>query len=40
MDLREIEWDSMNWIYLVQVMNLRVPYNAEKFLNSWSFGDF
>jgi hypothetical protein len=41
-DLREIGWDVMDWIYLAQdrdqwravvnaVMNLRVPYDAGKF---------
>jgi hypothetical protein len=41
-DLREIEWDGMDWIDLAQnrdqwralvntVMNLRVPLNAAKF---------
>jgi hypothetical protein len=44
-DFREIGWDGMAWIDLVQdrdqwralvnmVMNLQVPYNAGKFLNS------
>jgi hypothetical protein len=43
-DLREIEWDGMDWIDLAQdrdqwralvntVMNLRVPQNAGNFLN-------
>jgi hypothetical protein len=43
MDLRDIEWDGMDWIDLAQnrdqwkallntVMNLRVPQNAGKFL--------
>jgi hypothetical protein len=45
MDLREIGWDGMDWIDLVQdgdkwkalvktVMNLRVPSNVIKFLSS------
>jgi hypothetical protein len=44
-DLREIEWDGMEWIDLVQdrrqwralvnaIMNLRVPQNAGKFLST------
>jgi len=44
MDLQVVEWD-MDWIKLAQdmdrwrvlmnvVMNFRVPYNAENFLNS------
>jgi hypothetical protein len=43
-DLREIGWDDMGWIFLAQnreqwralvnaVMNLRVPYNGGNFLN-------
>jgi hypothetical protein len=51
MDLRKIEWDGMDWIDLAQdrdqwmalvnaVMNLRVPYNARKFLNSCTIGSF
>jgi hypothetical protein len=51
MDLREIEWDSMDWIDLAQdtdkwralvntVMNLRVPQNAGKLLNSCIIGGF
>jgi hypothetical protein len=45
MDLREIEWDGMDWIDLAQdrdqwralvntIMNLRVTENAGKFLSS------
>jgi hypothetical protein len=45
-DLREIEWDGMDWMNLVQdrhqyralvntVMNLRVPLNSGKFLSSY-----
>jgi hypothetical protein len=51
MDLREIEWDGMDWIELAQdrdwwralvdtVMNLRVPLNAGKFLSSSTTGGF
>jgi hypothetical protein len=51
MDLREIGWDGMDWIDLAQdrdqwrvlvnmVMNLRVPENAGKFLNSCTIGSF
>jgi hypothetical protein len=51
MDLREIGWDGMDWIYLGQnrdrwrallntIMNLRVPYNARKFLSSCTIGIF
>jgi hypothetical protein len=47
MDLREIELDGMDWIDLAEdrdqwralvntVKNLRVPYNAGKFLSSCS----
>jgi hypothetical protein len=50
-DLREIGWDGVDWIYLAQdrdqwkapvdtVMNLRVPYNAGKFLSSCTTGGF
>jgi hypothetical protein len=50
MDLREIGWGHMDWIYLAQdrdqwralvntVMNLRVPY-VWKFLNSCVTGGF
>jgi hypothetical protein len=46
MDLREIGWNGMDWIDQAQdrdqwralvntVMNLRVPYNAGKFLSSF-----
>jgi hypothetical protein len=36
MDLREIGWDGMDWIDLVQdrAMNLRVTYNDGNFLRS------
>jgi hypothetical protein len=45
MDLREILWGGMDWIYLAEdrdqwralvntVMNLRVPLNVGEFLNS------
>jgi hypothetical protein len=51
MDLREIGWDGMDWIDLTQnrdqwralvntVMNLRVPYNAGKFLSSCTTGSY
>jgi hypothetical protein len=51
MDLREIEWDGMDWIDLAQdrdqwrtlvnmVMNLRVPQNAGKFLSSCTIVSF
>jgi hypothetical protein len=51
MDLGEIRWDGMDWIDLAQyrdqwralvntVMNLRIPQNSEKFLNSCSIGGF
>jgi hypothetical protein len=51
MDLREIGWDGMDWIYLAQdrdqwralvntVMNLRVPQNVAKFLSSCTSGGF
>jgi hypothetical protein len=51
MYLREIGWDGMDWIDLAQyrdqwrvlvntVMNLRVPYNAGKFLSSCTTGGF
>jgi hypothetical protein len=49
MDLREIEWDGMDWIYLAQdkdqwkalvdtVLNLWVPQNAGKFLSGCTTG--
>jgi hypothetical protein len=49
MDFRVIGWDGMDWIDLAQdgdqwralvntVMNLRVPYNAGKFLSSCTIG--
>jgi hypothetical protein len=51
MDLREIIWVDIYWIDLVQdrdqwralvntVMNLRVPYNAGKFLSGCTIGSF
>jgi hypothetical protein len=51
MDLRELGWDSMDCIALVQyrdqwralvntVMNLRVPSNDGKFLSSCTVGGF
>jgi hypothetical protein len=50
-DLGEIGWDGMDWIDLVQdrdqwkalvntAMNLRVPYNARKFLSGCTIGSF
>jgi hypothetical protein len=50
-DLREIGWGGMDWIDLAQdrdqwwapvntVMNLRVPYNAGKFLSGCTIGSF
>jgi hypothetical protein len=49
--LREIGWDGMDWIDLAQdkdqwralvnaVKNLRVPYNAGKFLSGCIIGSF
>jgi hypothetical protein len=49
LDLRAIGWDGMDWIDLPQdrdqalvraVMNLRVPYNAGKFLSDYRIGNF
>jgi hypothetical protein len=51
MDLREIEWDGMDWIDLAQdrdqwralvntVMNLRDPSNAGKFMSGCTIGSF
>jgi hypothetical protein len=51
MDLREIDWDCLDWIDLAQdreqwmalvktVMNLRVPKIAGKFLSSCTIGGF
>jgi hypothetical protein len=51
MDLRELEWDGMDWIDLTQdrdqwralvntVMNLRVPQNAGKFSSGCTIGGF
>jgi hypothetical protein len=51
MDLRKIGWDGMDWIDLAQdrdqwralvntVINLRVPYNARKFLSSCTNSSF
>jgi hypothetical protein len=50
-DLRDIGWDSMDWIDVAQdrdqwrtlvntVMNLRVPLNPWKFLSSCTIGGF
>jgi hypothetical protein len=51
MNLREMGWDGMDWIDLVQdrdqwralvntIINLRVPQNARKFLSSCTTGGF
>jgi hypothetical protein len=51
MDLREIEFDGMDWVDLAQdrdylralvntVMNLRVPQNAGKFLSGCTIDSF
>jgi hypothetical protein len=51
MDLREIGWGAIDWIYLAEdrdqwralvneILNLRVPYNVGKFLSSCTIGDF
>jgi hypothetical protein len=51
MDFREVGWVGMDWMDLAQdrdqwravvnmVMNLRVPYNAGKFLSSSTIGGF
>jgi hypothetical protein len=51
MNLREKEWDGMDWIVLAQdrnhwrnlvktVMNLQVPQNVENFLSGCTIGDF
>jgi hypothetical protein len=51
MDLGEIGWRGMDWSYLAQdrdqwralvntIINLRVLYNAGKFLSSCTIGDF
>jgi hypothetical protein len=51
MDLTEIGWDGIDWIDLAQnrdqwralvnaVMNIRVPYNAGKFLSDCTIGSF
>jgi hypothetical protein len=51
MDLREIEWDGIDWINVAQdrdhwrvlvrmVMNLHVPENAGKFWSSCTIGGF
>jgi hypothetical protein len=50
-DLREIDWDGMDWIDLAQdreqwralmntVVDLRFPYNAGNFLSSCTIGSF
>jgi hypothetical protein len=51
MDFRQIGWDVLNWIDLAQdrdqwlvlvnkVMNIQVPSNAGKFLNSCTTDSF
>jgi hypothetical protein len=51
MDLREVGWDGMDWIDLVQnrdkwrvllnkLINIRVQYNFWKFLSSYIIGGF
>jgi hypothetical protein len=51
MDLREIEWDRLDWIDMAQdrnqsmvlvntVINLWVPYNSGKFLSGCIIGGF
>jgi hypothetical protein len=51
MNLIEIEWEGMDWIYLAQdrgqwrafvktIMNLRIPYNAGKFMSNCTIGGF
>jgi hypothetical protein len=51
MDLSEIGWDGMDWIFMDKdrdqwmdfvntVMNLRVPVNVGMFLNSCTIGGF
>jgi hypothetical protein len=50
-DLTEIGWDGVDWIDMAQdryhwralvntVLNLRVPYNAGKFLSGCTIGGF
>jgi hypothetical protein len=50
-DFREIGWDGIDWIDLIQdsdqwralvktVMNLRVPQNAGQFLSGCKIGSF
>jgi hypothetical protein len=51
MDLRDTEWDGMDWIDLAHdmdqwralmntVMNIPIPQNAGKFLNSYIISSF
>jgi hypothetical protein len=51
LDLKEMEWDGMDWIDLAQdrdqwrasvniVLNLRVPLKAGKFLSGCTVGSF
>jgi hypothetical protein len=51
MDLQAVGWGGMDWITLAQyrdrwwelvnaVMNLRIPVNAQNFLNSWGAVSF
>jgi hypothetical protein len=40
-NIRETEWGGMGWIDLARSgtdMNLRIPYNVGKFLNSYTTG--
>jgi hypothetical protein len=50
-DLRDVEWDGMDWIHLAQdrdqwralvntMMKFRVPQNAGKFFSSCTIGSF
>jgi hypothetical protein len=50
-DLREIEWDGVDWIDLAQdrdkwralvntVISFRVPLDSRKFLSSYTIGGF
>jgi hypothetical protein len=51
-DLKQIGWDGMDWIYLAQdrrdqwrtlvnkAINLRVPWNIGNFFSNWATGNF